>query len=249
MLKAGKGMNEFAVRRQRVTRVFLGITRRNPSSDTFRRVLCHIQPDAFLGAFLEWMKSVQEILPELVSVDGKTLRSAVKYGTSPLHIVNAWCGKNRMILGQVRNETKSNEITAIPKLLKQLILPVGCVITIDAAGTQKNIVAQIRDMKADYLLALKGNQPKLKEAVETYFAQASEAVNEFAPWTSLSQREKGVDEWNLERCLPRMILSGCSKKWVGMKSIIKVESTRWSGGVRQQENRYYITIYLRRRNS
>jgi predicted transposase YbfD/YdcC len=236
-------MNEFALSRKEWLGSFLELPGGTPSPDTFRRVVCNIQPDAFLEAFLEWIKSVQEILPELVSLDGKTLRSAIKYGSGPLHIVNAWCGKNRMILGQVRTQAKSNEISAIPDLLKQLVLPVGCVITIDAAGTQKNIAAQIRDMKADYLLALKGNHPKLREEVETYFTQAAEAGNEFAPLNEFTTEEQGHGRLELRRVFATDDIEWLEQKtgWRDLKTIIKIESTRWSGGERSQENRYYIT--------
>src|SRR5262249_53907142 len=151
----------------------------------------HIEPDAFLDAFLEWMKAVQEVLPEVINIDGKTLRSTLKRGSNPLHIVSAWCDKNRMILGQLRNESKSNEINTIPELLKQLVLPEGCVITIDAGGAQKDIARQIREMKADYVLALKGNHPKLIDEVENYFNQAQEAGQEYAPLDENEQEEKG----------------------------------------------------------
>ncbi len=184
-------MQEFAESRKEWLETFMELPGGVPSSDTFRRIISHIEPTAFLNAFLEWMRAVQEILPELISIDGKTLRSAVKHGSGPLHIVSAWCEKNRMILGQVRNEAKSNEIAAIPELLKQLTLLAGCVITIDAAGAQKNIAAQIRDMGADYVLALKGNHQRLKDEIENYFLQAEEAGKEYAPLDEYLKKEQG----------------------------------------------------------
>lgn len=241
--EGGEDMHEFAVSRKEWLESFMELPGGTPSPDTFRRVLSHIQPDAFLGAFLEWIKSVQEILPEFVNIDGKTLCSAVKYGEKPLHIVSAWCGKNRMILGQVRNESKSNEITAIPELLKQLILPAGCVVTIDAAGTQKNIASQIREMKADYLLALKANHPQMHAEVETYFTQAEEAGSDYAPMSEFVKEEKGHGRLELRKVLATEDVEWLEQKtgWCDLRSIIRVESVRWAAGERQHEYRYYIS--------
>ena len=236
-------MHEFADSRQEWLQSFMDLPGRPPSADTFRRVISHIAPDAFLSAFLEWMKAVQDILPELVSIDGKTLRSAAKYGDNPLHIVSAWCEKNRMILGQVRNEAKSNEIAAIPELLKQLTLPLGCIITIDAAGTQKTIASQIRDMGAEYVLALKGNHPTLKAEIENYFQQARDAGNEYAPLDEFAKAEQGHGRLEYRRVFATDDLDWLNSKaeWRDLKSVIRVESTRWVRGDRQHENRYYIS--------
>lgn len=236
-------MHEFAESREEWLRSFMELPGGIPSPDTFRRIISHIEPTAFLSAFLEWMKAVQDILPELVSIDGKTLRSTIKYGSSPLHIVSAWCENNRMILGQIRNERKSNEIAAIPELLKQLTLPMGCVITIDAAGTQKNIASQIRDMNADYVLALKGNHPKLKDEIENYFSQAKEAGKEYAPLDEFMKKEKGHGRLECRKVFATDDLEWLEQKteWRDLRSIVAIESTRWISGEYQHENRYYIS--------
>jgi predicted transposase YbfD/YdcC len=214
-----------------------------PSPDTFRRVISHIEPDAFLEAFLEWMKAVQEVLPEVVNIDGKTLRSTLKRRKNPLHIVSAWCDKNRMILGQLRNESKSNEMNTIPELLKRLILPEGCVITIDAAGTQKEIARQIREMNADYVLALKGNHPKLIDEVENYFNQAREAGKEYAPLDENEQEEKGHGRLEYRKVYATDDLEWLEQRgeWEDLRSIAKVESVRVVQGEYQTESRYYIS--------
>ena len=236
-------IHEFAESRKEWLRSFMELPGGVPSPDTFRRIISHIEPTAFLNAFLEWMRAVQEILPQFVSIDGKTLRSAIKHGSGPLHIVSAWCEKNRMVLGQVRNEAKSNEITAIPELLKQLTLPAGCVITIDAAGTQKNIAAQIRDMGADYVLALKGNHQKLKDEVENYFLQAEEAGKDYAPLDECMKEEQGHGRLESRKVFATDDLEWMDQRseWRDLKSIIRVESIREVSGKRQQENRYYIS--------
>jgi predicted transposase YbfD/YdcC len=236
-------MYEFAESRKEWLESFMELPGGLPSPDTFRRIISNIEPTAFLSAFLEWIKAVQDILPELVSIDGKTLRSAVKHGSGPLHIVSAWCENNRMILGQVRNEAKSNEIAAIPELLKQLTLPAGCVITIDAAGTQKTIALQIREMNADYVLALKGNHPKLKDEVENYFLQAEEAGKEYAPLDEFVKEEHGHGRLECRRVFATDELDWLDQRaeWRDLKSIIRIESVRWVSGKRQYENRYYIS--------
>jgi predicted transposase YbfD/YdcC len=236
-------MHEFGNSRKDWLGSFLELPSEIPCPDTFRRIISHVDPTAFLEAFLEWMRAVKEILPELVSIDGKTLRSTLKRGENPLHIVSAWCEKNRMILGQLRNESKSNEVTTIPELLKQLTLPEGSVITIDAAGTQKEIAQQIREMKEDYVLALKGNHPKLRDEIENYFDQAQEAGMEYAPLSESIREEQGHGRLEMRKVYATDDLEWLPQKgeWKDLKSIAKVESVRRCGGKRQHENRYYIS--------
>lgn len=236
-------MQEFGVSRKNWLRTFLELPSGIPSPDTFRRIISHLDPTAFLEAFLEWMKAVQEIMPELISIDGKTLRSTIKRGENPLHIVNAWCEKNRMILGQLRTESKSNEITTIPLLLKQLTIPEGSIITIDAAGTQKEIAKQIREMKAEYVLALKGNHPKLRDEIENYFNQAHEAGREYAPLNESIKEEQGHGRIEVRKIYATEDLSWLPQKedWKDLRTIIKLESVKWSGGERTEESRYYIS--------
>lgn len=236
-------MYEFGISRKVWLQTFMKLPAGIPSPDTFRRVISHIEPDAFLEAFLEWMKAVRELMPEIVNIDGKTLRSTLRRTSSPLHIVSAWCDKNRMILGQVRNESKSNEISTIPELLKRLVLPEGCIITIDAAGTQKEIAQQIREMNADYVLALKSNHPKLMDEIENYFTQAKEAGQEYAPLNEVEQEENGHGRLEYRKLYVTDDLEWLEQKheWRDLRSIAKVESVRWVQGKQQSESRYYIS--------
>jgi predicted transposase YbfD/YdcC len=236
-------MQEFAQSRKEWLESFMELPGGVPSPDTFRRVLSNVNPSAFLDAFLEWMKAVHNVVPSLVSIDGKTLRSAAKHGENPIHIVSAWCEKNRMILGQVRNKAKSNEIAAIPELLKQLTLPPECIISIDAAGTQKTIASQIRSMSADYVLALKGNQRMLHAEVENYFLQAEEAGKEYAPLDEYVKEEAGHGRIEYRRVFATDDLEWLDQKsqWKDLRSIVRVESMRQIGEKREQENRYYIS--------
>ena len=142
---------------------FLGLENGIPSHDTFRRVFSLLRPEAFEKCFRAWVASMRQMLPgEIVAIDGKSSRRSHDRGAGlgALHLVSAWAADNRLVLGQVATEQKSNEITAIPKLLEMLELE-GALITIDAMGCQKKIAQQIIDQGGDYVLALKGNQGKL----------------------------------------------------------------------------------------
>src|SRR5205807_6354766 len=130
-----------------------------PSHDTFRRVFIMMYPQDFEQGFFDWISSLIEVIRGVVAIDGKTARRShdKKNGLKPLYMVSAWASENRFILAQLATEKKSNEITAIPKLLKILDLT-GCIVTIDAMGLQKKIVNQIVEQFGDYAIALKKNQ-------------------------------------------------------------------------------------------
>jgi predicted transposase YbfD/YdcC len=146
---------------------FLELPNGIPCEDTFSRLFARINPDAFEKCFIEWTRSLASSSDgRLVAIDGKTLRHSFKHGWNKqmIHLVSAWCGQNELVLGQLAVDGKSNEITAIPKLLELLDLK-KAVVTIDAMGCQKEIAAQIQLQKGDYLLAVKDNQKTLHEKV------------------------------------------------------------------------------------
>ena len=153
---------------------FLALPHGIPSHDTFGRVFAHLNPQRFQECFLSWTQAVAQLTQgALVSLDGKTVKASCDRATasSPLHMVSAWCSDNGgLVVGQVKTESKSNEITAIPELLHLLAIK-GCIVTIDAMGCQTAIARQIRDQGGDYLLALKGNHKKPYTAVKQYFHQ------------------------------------------------------------------------------
>lgn len=152
---------------------FLELPNGIPSHDTFSRVFAAIDPREFHNAFIEWVKSICEIIKgQVVSVDGKTVRRSKdkSNGKAAIHVVSAWASENRMVLGQVKVDDKTNEITAIPELLKMLDIN-GCIITIDAMGAQKDIASEIIKGNGDYVLALKGNQETLHDDVELFFKE------------------------------------------------------------------------------
>lgn len=235
-------MHEFGCSRQEWLSTFLELPCGIPCPDTFRRIMSSIDPTAFLEAFLEWMKTVQARAPELICIDGKTVCSTAK-SDHPIHIVSAWCEANHMILGQIRNECKSNEIAAIPELLKQLVLPAGCVVTIDAAGTHKENASLIRELAADYMLPVKGNQPKLRDELENFFAQAHESGSDYAPLQQHIKEEKGHGRLELRQVHVTGDIEWLPQRadWKDLRSIIKLVSVRWAEGKRAEETRYFIS--------
>ena len=145
-----------------------------PSHDTFNRVFAQLDSEQLQGCFLNWVKSISSLVSgEIVAIDGKTLRHSYdkSNGQSAIVMVSAWAQQNGLVLGQRKVDNKSNEITAIPQLLKVLYLK-GAIVTIDAMGCQKDIVSQIVLKKADYVIALKKNQGGLYQRVDDLFKEA-----------------------------------------------------------------------------
>jgi predicted transposase YbfD/YdcC len=169
-------IHEFALDRRNWFARFLDLTNGIPSEDTIGRVLARLDPGAFERCLLSWVQAVQEVTAHrLVAIDGKTLRGSADHerGRAAIHMVSAWATQNKLSLGQVVVGEKTNEITAIPELLKLLEIT-GALVTIDAMGCQRAIADQIRDREADYVLAVKENQPTLYEQVEGAIAEALE---------------------------------------------------------------------------
>ena len=238
------GVATFAKAKDAWLRTFLTLPHGIPSHDCFGRVFALIDPKQFAACFRQWSASVAELLPdEVVAVDGKRLRRSHdrRKGLAALHLVSAWATANRVVLGQVATEAKSNEITAIPQLLQWLTLE-GCIVTIDAMGCQTKIAKQIIAQGGDYVLSLKGNQETLAAEVEEAFIDADARDYKDVDSEFLETVERGHGRLETRRYRTLGDLSGVprSKLWEAMNRIGMVESRREIDGQISIETRYFI---------
>ncbi len=239
-----EGIEEFAKDQEAWLRTFLELPHGIPSHDTFNRVFRMLDPRSFADAFLDWVKGVRAKMPgDVVALDGKTLRSSLAEGKPALHVVSAWSTANHLVLGQRSVDTKSNEITAIPELLKVLELK-GCIVTIDAMGCQKDIARGIVARKADYVLAVKGNQESLHKAVLAAFAQL-DSDPAVVPHFATEAMESGHGRKECRRAtavgamkhLPDEILF----LWPKLETLARIQSETERAGKTVQEERFYIS--------
>ncbi len=215
-----------------------------PSHDCISYVFQRISPAKFTECFINWTDSVVEQLgDEFISIDGKTARGSrdKKNNRQPLHMVSAWASKNRLVLGQSATDEKSNEITAIPKLLDLLEIK-GCIITIDAMGYKKEIAKKIKEQQGDYIFGLKGNQEKLSEAVEDFFTVARQADFKKVEYQYFEETDKGHGRLETRRywiteCLETL---PTPNDWKGLTSIGMVERESENNGKHTIEQRYFI---------
>ena len=225
-------------------RGFLELPNGIPSHDTFGRTFSLLSPEAFRESFLCWIRSLTDVFEGLVAIDGKTLRRSHnrRDGTAAIHMVSAWASENGLVLGQVKTDEKSNEITAIPQLLRALSIK-GCLVTIDAMGCQKAIAKQIIDQGGDYLLALKGNQSKLAEEVEAVFNQAdSVGYKGYAvDYHETKERNHGRGEIRRYWSLKSTGLLDNGGPWEKLNMIGMMESQRTVDGETTVEHHYYIS--------
>jgi predicted transposase YbfD/YdcC len=228
-------------------RGFLELPHGIPSQTTFARVLASINPEEFNTAFLSWVRDIHSHIPEdVINVDGKTVRHSFDSTSSKsaIHMVSAWSSTAGLTLGQRKVNEKSNEITAIPELLKTLEIT-GCTVTIDAMGTQKAIAEHIREQGGDYLLALKGNQETLREDIELFFNDAvehdfSEEIGRFDYYATVDKDHGRVEkrEYWVTSDIDWLSMKG---DWRDLTSICMVRSTREIKGRTTVEHRYYIS--------
>jgi len=238
------GIECFGKAREPWLRTFLDLPNGIPSHDTLGRIFAMLDPGGLEGAFREWVAAIATLTKgEVVAIDGKTLRRSFQNAGSGafVHMVSAWAAGNQMVLGQVKTEEKSNEITAIPRLLELLQLH-GCLVTIDAMGCQKEIAQKIVESKADYLLAVKDNQPKLASAVTAVFEEALRDRDFSEPHHQTENKGHGRTE--VRRCWTLAIDAECGApfdKWPMLRGIVRVEAERTVAGKTSIEQRYYIT--------
>ena len=216
-----------------------------PSHDTFNRLFARLKPEELQKCFISWMQAVHQMTRgELLNVDGKTLKGAKERGNnrSLIHMVSVWSSTNHLVLGQIKVDEKSNEITAIPELLRLIDIQ-GSLVSIDAMGCQTEIAKTIIEQGADYVLALKANQGNLYEEVTQLFANQIAAADNSVGNQFHSTIEKGHGRIEIRRFSVMgntEYLLG-AEKWAGLKSIGMVESERRiNGHISEVEKRYYI---------
>jgi len=214
-----------------------------PSHDTFGRLFGLIDPDEFEAAFRRWMSGILPALgaDAVVAIDGKTSRRTGKIDATPLHLVSAFAAGAGLVLGQRATAQKSNEKTAIPELLSTLALE-GCIVTLDAMGTQANIAHTIRERGADYVLAVKDNHPILAESIREFFAQFK-ATPQRTPHSVVETVEKDHGRLETRRCyaFDQITCLHSAQQWPDLKSFAVIESERCIKGKTTLEQRLYIS--------
>ena len=223
---------------------FLELPHGIPSHDTFGRVFALLAPEQLQAGFLSWIQAVAQVTDgQVVALDGKTLRRSYdrRSARAAIHMVSAWAAHNRVVLGQLKTEEKSNEITAIPKLLKMLDVQ-GCIVTIDAMGCQKAIAKQIVDQGADYVLALKSNQGHFYAAVEQWFQTTNHTPSEETSLSYYETEEHQHGRGEIRRHWTTPVPAGLprAEAWAKLASVGRVESERHVHGEVTIEQRYYI---------
>lgn len=227
---------------------FLELPNGIPSHDTFWRVFARLDPEKFKECFVNWIMAVSEVTQgQVVAVDGKTLRRShdKALGKGAISMVSAWASANRLVLGQVKVNEKSNEITAIPELLQTLALS-GCIVTIDALGCQKDIAETIVEQQADYILALKENHGQLYEDIVRLFDDLEQS--QFKAYAYTYDRTVNKDHGRIEirQCWviadPEVLryLRGAAD-WKKLRSVVKVQSERRIGQENTITDRYFIS--------
>lgn len=232
----------FGVKKRELLRRFLPFAAGTPSHDHLGDLFATLDAECFQRCFVAWVAAFNGLPEGVVAIDGKTSRRAKKGGKAILHTVSAFAARQRLVLGQTKVDEKSNEITAIPKLLAMLLLE-GAIVTLDAMGCQREIAQAILDKQADYVLALKGNQGSLREDVEL-FAQ-SEQARDFAGTVVSRHEEVDSDHGRIETRTTTVFHEVAwlkdSHAWPGLQSVVKLDSRRELGDRIEYETRYYLS--------
>lgn len=213
-----------------------------PSHDTFGRFFSMLDPKQFNNSFTSWWQSIRTLLDQnQIAIDGKTVRSShdKAMGKDAIHMVSAWHVENAMVLGQIKTNEKSNEITAIPELIKQLELQ-NTIVSIDAMGCQTAIAGQIIEKQGDYVFALKGNQSSMHDQIKLFFQDSLNNLNEFYHFESVDADHGRIETRRYWTCSEIDWLQG-KEKWAGIKSITMVQRERDINNKICTETSYYIS--------
>jgi predicted transposase YbfD/YdcC len=242
-------IEEFGKAKQAWFTELLSLPNGIPSHDTFGRVFAHLDPKQFEASFFHWVQGISTTVRGVIAIDGKTLRRSHDRaaGKKALHLVSAWAVEKRLVLAQLATAEKSNEITAIPVLLRQLALA-GCIVTIDAMGTQTKIADQIIEQEGEYALALKENQENLYEEVKATFALAEQEAFAGRPCASERRVEKGHgrleirEYWTISD--PAIVgYLDPEKRWKGLRGIGMVRAERRMDHEITKETRYFLLSF------
>ncbi len=239
-----RDMEEFGEGRIDFFRRYFELPNGTPSKSTFARVFSLLDTKAFSGFFSEWMSHLSDLCDEVIAIDGKCIRRSYDKSAEqkPLHLVSAFAAQSRLLLGQAAVAEKSNEITAIPELLKLLSVK-GAVVTLDAMGCQKSIAKELITREADYVLALKGNHGHLLEEVKTYLESESGKARSESHCDYDEQVDVGHGRVEIRRVWSSDNLEWLPEKseWLGLRSLCKVESERHIGDSISKETRYFLS--------
>lgn len=226
-------------------KTFLDLPNGIPSHDTFARVFARLDPVEFQKCFISWLDYLKNSVDsDIISIDGKTLRNSFDKASSKaaIHMVSAWSSNNGCVLAQTKVDEKSNEITAVPKLLELLDLA-DCVVTMDAMGCQKEHAAKIIEKGGDYLLALKGNQSGFHQEVIEYCKDAVESNFDSVQQNKIKTTEKGHGriETRHYHLITDLSWSKKAEQWAGIKAVGAVKAFRKIDGKETSETRFYCT--------
>jgi predicted transposase YbfD/YdcC len=240
-------VEEFGKARIEWFQTILEIPNGIPSHDTFTRVFARLDPEQFQACFMRWIAAVSEVISgQVVAIDGKVLRRSHDkgIGQAAIDMVSAWATANRLVLGQVKVDQKSNEITAIPQLLEALEIS-GCIVTIDAMGCQVDIAKKIIERGADYVLGLKENQGHLYEDTRRLFADLEDSQYQAyrLDYDKTVNKDHGRIEirecWTISDPEILQHLRGFAN-WKNLLTVSRIRSQRWIGEDKTCEDRYHI---------
>ncbi len=238
---------EFGEAKQERFATFLELPNGIPSHDTFNRVFARLNPDEFRSSFMAWISATSKLIGgQVIAVDGKVLRRSHErgIGQAAIDMVSAWACENRLVLGQIKVDEKSNEITAIPQLLKALEIS-GCIVTIDAMGCQTEIAKTIVDEGGDYVLSLKDNQDNLFEDVQKLFADLDSSPAQTYAYDYAKTVSKGHGRMEIRECWtisdPDTLRHLRDfENWTKLLTVSRIRSQRWIGDEKTCEDRFHI---------